>query len=43
MVAWLRLARLYTAIDQETARFLRQFDLSTAQFDLIARSGHGKG
>ena len=43
VVAWLRLARLYTAIDQETARFLRQFDLSTAQFDLIAQVGAREG
>lgn len=43
LVAWIRLARVYAAIDQRTARFLRQFDLSTAQFDLIAQIGAHEG
>jgi DNA-binding MarR family transcriptional regulator len=43
LVAWLRLARLFTTIDQDTNRFLRQFDLSTAQFDLLAQVGAHEG
>ena len=43
LVAWLRLARLFTAIDQDTSRFLRQFDLSSAQFDLLAQVGAHEG
>lgn len=43
LIAWIRLARLYTAIDLETNRFLRQFDLTTAQFDLIAQVGAHEG
>lgn len=43
LLAWLRLARVYTAIDRRTAQFLRQFDLSTAQFDVIAQVGAREG
>ena len=43
VLAWLRLARVYTAVDRRTGRFLRQFDLSTAQFDVIAQVGAHEG
>jgi DNA-binding MarR family transcriptional regulator len=43
LIAWMRMARLFMAIDQETSRFMRQFDLSTAQFDLIAQVGAREG
>ncbi len=43
VVAWLRLARVYSAIDRRTAQFLRQFDLTTAQFDVIAQVGAREG
>jgi DNA-binding MarR family transcriptional regulator len=43
VLAWLRLARVYTAIDRRTAQFLRQFDLTTAQFDVIAQVGAHEG
>lgn len=43
VLAWLRLARVYTAIDRRTAQFLRRFDLTTAQFDVIAQVGAHEG
>jgi DNA-binding MarR family transcriptional regulator len=43
VLAWMRLARVYTAIDRRTAQFLRQFDLTTAQFDVIAQVGAREG
>ena len=39
VIAWMRLARVYTLIDRETVRLLRRFDLSVAQFDVIAQVG----
>jgi DNA-binding MarR family transcriptional regulator len=39
----MRLARVYTAIDRRTAHFLRQFELTTAQFDVIAQVGAREG
>jgi DNA-binding MarR family transcriptional regulator len=43
VLAWMRLARVYTAIDRRTAQFLRQFELTTAQFDVIAQVGAREG
>src|SRR6478752_7087481 len=43
VIAWMRLARVYTLIDRESASLLRQFDLSVAQFDVIAQVGAREG
>ena len=43
VIAWMRLARIYTLIDRETVNLLRQFDLSVAQFDVIAQVGAAEG
>lgn len=43
VIAWMRLARVYTLIDRETVNLLRRFDLSVAQFDVIAQVGAGEG
>jgi DNA-binding MarR family transcriptional regulator len=41
--AWLRLARIFHKIDIVSARFLRQYDLSVAQFDVLAQIGAAEG
>lgn len=43
VIAWMRLARVYTLIDRESASLLRRFDLSVAQFDVIAQVGAREG
>lgn len=37
VVAWMRLARVYQRIDRTSAAFFRRWDLSVAQFDVLAR------
>jgi DNA-binding MarR family transcriptional regulator len=43
VVAWMRLARVYTKIDRATANHLRAYDLSVAHFDVIAQVGAHEG
>ena len=43
VITWMRLARVYTLVDRETVNLLRRFDLSVAQFDVIAQVGAGEG
>ncbi|MBA3528950.1 MAG: winged helix-turn-helix transcriptional regulator, partial [Propionibacteriaceae bacterium] len=43
VVAWMRLARIYTKIDRRTADHLKVYDLSVAQFDVLAQVGAHEG
>ncbi len=43
IIAWLRLARVYHRIDRTSADFLRQWNLSVAQFDVLAQVGAREG
>lgn len=43
VVAWMRLARVYTKIDRATALHLRAYDLSVAHFDVVAQVGAHEG
>jgi DNA-binding MarR family transcriptional regulator len=43
VLSWLRLARSYTKIDRETADHVGTFDLSVAQFDVLAQIGAHEG
>src|SRR5215213_9374807 len=43
VVAWMRLARVFKEIDRRTADHLRLYDLSVAQFDVIAQVGAHEG
>lgn len=43
LLAWLRLMRVYAVIDRRTAELLKEFDLSVAQFDVIAQVGSHEG
>jgi DNA-binding MarR family transcriptional regulator len=43
VVAWLRLARAYHQIDRASTEFLRRWDLSVAQFDVLAQIGAHEG
>ncbi|HEX5414043.1 MAG TPA: MarR family transcriptional regulator [Chloroflexota bacterium] len=40
---WLRLARVYQKVDRASVCNLRQYGLSVAQFDILARVGHAEG
>lgn len=40
---WLRLARVFQKIDRRSADLLRAWDLSIAQFDVLAQVGIGEG
>lgn len=42
-MAWLRLARVFQKIDRGSADHLRAWDLSVAQFDVIAQIGSAEG
>lgn len=42
-MAWLRLARVYQKVDRGSAEHLRKWDLSVAQFDVIAQVGSAEG
>jgi DNA-binding MarR family transcriptional regulator len=43
LLAWLRLARVFQKIDTRSARHFRQYDLSVAQFDVLAQIGAAEG
>ena len=43
LLAWLRLARVFQKIDRGSAEHLRRWDLSVAQFDVIAHVGAAEG
>lgn len=43
LLAWLRLARVFQKIDRGSAEHLRQWELSVAQFDVIAHVGAAEG
>lgn len=43
VLSWLRMARGYTKIDRETADHVGAFDLSVAQFDVLAQIGAHEG
>ena len=43
IVAWLRLARTFEMIDRATAELLKAFDLTVAQFDVLAHIGAAEG
>jgi DNA-binding MarR family transcriptional regulator len=43
LLAWLRLARVFQKVDTRSARHFRQYDLSVAQFDVLAQIGAAEG
>jgi DNA-binding MarR family transcriptional regulator len=43
VLAWLRLARVFQKMDRGSAEHLRKWDLSVAQFDVIAQVGSAEG
>ena len=43
VLAWLRMARVYQRIERESARSLDAWDLSLAQFDVLAQVGATEG
>ena len=43
MIAWMRLARVYHLVDRATVELVKRFDLTTAQFDVIAQVGAKEG
>jgi DNA-binding MarR family transcriptional regulator len=43
LLAWLRLMRVYTHVDRRTAELLKEYDLTVAQFDVIAQVGAHEG
>ena len=43
VVAWMRVARVYTKIDRRTADHLKAYGLSVAQFDVLAQVGAHEG
>ncbi|HLZ23150.1 MAG TPA: MarR family winged helix-turn-helix transcriptional regulator [Ktedonobacterales bacterium] len=43
LLAWLRLARVFQKIEHGSTEHLRQWDLSVAQFDVIAQVGSAEG
>ncbi|MGH2486745.1 MAG: MarR family winged helix-turn-helix transcriptional regulator [Ktedonobacterales bacterium] len=43
VLAWLRLARVYQRIERDSARWLEPWDLSLAQFDVLAQVGATAG
>ena len=43
VLAWLRLARVYQRIERESAHWLDAWDLSLAQFDVLAQVGATEG
>ncbi len=43
VVAWLRLARVYQQLDRASARHLRRWGLSVAQFDALVQIGIAEG
>jgi DNA-binding MarR family transcriptional regulator len=43
VIAWMRLARVYHLVDRATVELVKRFDLTTAQFDVIAQVGAKEG
>src|SRR5215468_6333485 len=43
ILAWLRLARVYQKVDRASVAHLRRWELSVAQFDVLARVGAREG
>jgi len=43
VLAWLRLARVFQKIDNASARHFKSWELSTAQFDVLAQVGAAQG
>lgn len=43
VAAWLRLARVFQQVNRASSEQLRQWDLSVAQFDIIAHVGAAEG
>src|SRR5258707_13131112 len=43
VLAWMRLARVYQKVNRDTVVLLRQFGLTLAQFDVLARVGAAEG
>lgn len=43
VLAWLRLFRVFQRIDRASSEHLRNWGLSTAQFDILARVGASRG
>jgi DNA-binding MarR family transcriptional regulator len=43
VVAWLRLARIFTKIDRRTASTLRDWNLSVSRFDILNHAGAHEG
>jgi DNA-binding MarR family transcriptional regulator len=43
LLAWLRLARVFQKIDAASTRHFRPYDLSVAQFDVLAQIGANEG
>jgi DNA-binding MarR family transcriptional regulator len=43
VIAWMRLARVYHLVDRATVELVKRFDLTTAQFDVIAQVGAREG
>ncbi|MGH2533432.1 MAG: MarR family winged helix-turn-helix transcriptional regulator [Thermomicrobiales bacterium] len=43
VLAWMRLARAYQKIDRASAELFRRWDLSVAQFDVLAQLGADEG
>ena len=43
VIAWVRLARVYHLVDRATVELVKRFDLTTAQFDVIAQVGAKEG
>jgi DNA-binding MarR family transcriptional regulator len=43
LIAWFRLARTFQRVDHKTAEHLKAFDLTVAQFDVLAQVGAAEG
>ncbi len=43
LLAWLRLMRVHAAVNQRTTELVKRFDLTLAQFDVIAQVGSHEG
>src|SRR5262245_27343766 len=43
LLSWFRLARTFQLVDRKTAEHLKEFDLTVAQFDILAQVGASEG
>lgn len=43
LLSWLRLARTFQLVDRKTAEHLKEFNLTVAQFDILAQVGAAEG